>query len=436
MIVRLRGEFNQDEFIQNISNVINEYVGDTHTVKGSLYLNLFDENGEEVDYFKNGKSLELVIQSKRKKKKLNSEDILKIKELLEKGQTAKEIADLLNTSSQSVGKMKKEIEDSDGLELPFIPKDEMNEYMFFEYEFSGMKEIDERLKMIGVAKTELGSIEKVYSIEPFCSQNNISYYGKYFEEPFVTKEAFSNRSNIKFSGLEEGIGFVRDHRIFVLSGEFTLIYDLRRVLEENGFKYFSDEDDLPNGLCSELKLKKGKVPENTYLDKEIGFYLGYIGNGLKLIGVYEQEKILSAANLRLVDDEELRRDFGKKLFNINNLGNYIPKTYGVRTILEPYGIDKDGNGIYRTIKPLYEFFGLIENIEKSDFLVDPFKMSKLKIELKKNNTPLNEIMPDGMTEDYLLVYKKGKIPEEIKDKYSLFLAKKELEENFKKESEK
>jgi len=423
MIIKFTGEFTKEELMKEFEKKLDEYVPTNWTCRGSFYLNFYDEDGQDVDWIdkKTSESLKVSVQSSKKRKALSVKEIEKIKELLEQGKEPSEISDELKLANSSVKKAVNEIEElgTNGT-LPILTKADFNEYMFTESELEIKKYERMSPQEVGLYKNKKGKLEVIYSFEDYFSKRpSLSLFKDMKTVPTHFIQSIYIRKYIDLS--PEELSFVG---LVYFEHGLSPILDAKKIFEQKGITLFENQESIGN-YVEESALRTFK--KNQYEGKEIGYYIHTFRDGDKTIRpVYDLESLYKEYNLRLISDDEIEKENGKTLFNPHAVHSYFPASYGVKNELEPYGFNAEGKEYRRTKRPLYEFFGLIDETTNDHYAVVPMKISKLRTLLRDNGTKLDDIKPLGMTKDYLLVYDKQSIPQEIRDEYDVFLEKKLL----------
>lgn len=429
VIIRLKGSFDKKEFLKSIEDALDTYVEESMTMKGSLYLNLFNEEGESIDYFdQRGNSLEITLNSKKKKKKVSLKEITMIQDLLKQGVEVDEISNILEIANSEINKTVKKIVNLDDTNsLPFIKIKDLDEYMFLESDVKiKNSEFKKLIKEIALYKNRKNDLEKVYSIREFCESKNLIFIRELSSsrKPYVPVSVLKkNKFEHLLEGEEcKGIGIYDDYK-----KQLMTLFDLEQLLTKIDLKYFREDELTKEFSVNSVKgLKKSQI-----IGEESGYTITPSRFGeIKLTPVYDIKKLYKKYGIKLISDVEVNEKLGKTIFKAFGIASYYPNTYRVKEELEPYGFDLNGTEYHKLKKPLSEIFGLIEkkDILNNDFLYDPLKSSKLNLLLKNSGTALGDILPDGITEDFLLVYRNGKIDNDIIEEYSLFLKNRELKE--------
>lgn len=417
MIIRLRGEFETDKFIEAIDSTIKEYVDEGIKIKGSLYLNLFNEAGDEIDiYDESGKSLEVTVTNKKKNAKMTVNDIARVKDLLAQGLTEDQIADALELSNE-VAKDSIQTAKPKGstMVLPILKKKQMNQYMFLKSELE-INEYEEAIKEVGLWRNTLNKLEPILSVEEYCSEHDLMFFKNHAElyGTLMMKRSLGKRDE-KVEGM-----VIRG--LLLHNGLLEEVFSLEEFLNTIGIPY------IPYDEVKIRKLHVGEVKGFTkeqLFNQKVGVTLIRHKDWVETNAVFDVPSLCEKYGYALISDEELETGRGKTLFSPQDVDYFYPPSYGVKEELTPYGFHQDGKQYFKTKKPLYEHFGLIEkeDIKSTDLCVDPFNMFRLRMVLSGTPLDLNDIKPDGMTENYEMVYRKGKIPIKIQKVFQQHLKK-------------
>jgi len=426
MIIRFKGEFTKEELLQAFEEQLDQFIQKDWTCKGTFYLNIYNEKGSEIDLIdtKTNESFELTVRSPKKRKALSVTDIEKVKDMLAQGMDPSDIANQLKIADSSIKKATTqltELEESGDDSLPLLKKTDFDTSMFTESEIDIARYNDWNPEKVGLYKNKKGKLELVYSFQRYFEEINASIYRDIHSMPhyFVPVSAFDFCKDL-----------IKDvtkmYGVLLTEKGLEMIIDVRDVAKAHNITYFESEDDGEEFVSSYYL--KNILNKEQYIGKEIGFYIPTYSRPRDcfVIPLYDQQALFKENGIHYITDDEIEQYVGKTLFKTNAVQNYYPSSYGVKNLLELYGYTSEGTKYYHPICPLYEHFGLIEEVLDTYYVVDPTKATKLRTLLRDNGTKLDDIKPLGMTKDYLLVYDKQSIPQEIRDEYNAFLEKKLL----------
>ena len=377
MKIQLEEPMDKNTFLNAISDFLNEFPDDI-SVSGEL----------DLDFFQRGKPIRLCLR--------------KIEEVKAVGLSKKGLESLEETAYLEA----KLFTD------PMQPEsDTLKPYHFFESDVEGGERFTE---VIGIAMNEQGKEEKVLSVESYCEQEGIPFipYDELIKIPHIVTEQNIRRSVVK--GLFEEAAPYALTKVF---RKLELAYRGNEVLENNGLRYISWTE--LEGTWYEYGGVKGLTAEQLQTVEPAYTIPRVLLFGDPIEPVYLKEEAYEQNGYVRIEEAELKREKGTTLFSANGLRNYFPNTYGVEKELIPYGYSDNGTLYSKLARPLYDIFGLIpkEDIGAHDFLVRPNETKTLRKLLSEHGVSMSEILPDGMTKDYQLVYRGDKIPLSVKVEY-------------------
>lgn len=379
MKIQFKGQFDQKDFLKAVSQMFEMFNGDDRTVSGCMELNVF-QDGKPLDLWSQEGDfpVEVTVHASRVPTRISEEEV----------QT-----DTVLTS--------------------------LNPYEFMKGE---LVEVPPYAEVVGKSLNSFLELEDVLSVEKYCKANNLQiYYYKYIRSIVI----LMTETTVKRSELERLFIKSKPIGLTLVKGHMERIYDVVQILEENEIPYipYKEIDLFEMGIGEVIGLTDEQL---NHL--EIGYTIDegmFIGCTIK--PVYLKRAAYEKNGLRFIEESELSKEKGNTLFHYQTLHMYFPGSYGVRSELEPYGWAGNGSFYHQTKQPLYEKFGLLkaEEIGEEDFLVHPRDSMKLRNLLKKSSILLDDIQPDGMTKDYQLVYRQGKIPSPVIGEFQSYLNEKQ-----------
>ena len=379
MKFQFNGPFNREEFLKAVSQMFDMFIVDDSSVSGCMELTLY-QDGKPLD-------------------KWSQEGAFPVEVTVHSSQ------------------------------VPTFSREEVQTVTVFNslnpYEFSEdvLVEASPFAEVVGKYLNSYGELKDVLSVEKYCKTNNLQVYN---HKDIRWNHNLLTERNAKKSELKRFFKNSHPVGLTLSNGQVMQVYDVVQVLEENEIPYIPYEEinlyEMGIGEVKGLTKEQLNHLDIGYtIDEEMVF-------GCKVKPVYLKRDAYEKNGLRFIDEQELLKEKGSTLFHYQTgVHSYFPRSYGVESELKPYGWAGNGTFYHRTKRPLYEKFGLVkvEEIDRDDFLVHPTDSKKLRNLLKNIGMMLDDIEPDGMTKDYRLVYRHGKIPSSVIREFQSYLSVKQ-----------
>ncbi|PGK52197.1 hypothetical protein CN918_30880 [Priestia megaterium] len=424
MKITLKGQFMKQEFLQAVSDQLNEYMDEDMTINATLYLRFKDAEGKKIDWVdKNENSLEVTINKSTYQKTNTLEQVKQVYIAYREERKSTTIATELEMPLANVEQLYQEFKELQiNPSIMFISREELTPYMILGSELNIENAANmEKVEWVGVTLVGGLRLEKVYSIQFYCQDQGLGFQ-KQIDKQYTL---YLTKKEVEERGLSHLSKVTRPHGLTIKNGDILFFYDIEKLLNENGLKLF-EGSNAPEG---HVKLHVNGLTAEQIERHEVGYIIERSLLKRKFIPVYHPATLYNFYNVRILSKEEIEERKGITLFTNHRLTPYFPKSYDIKGEMKVCGYDEEGKEYVEPIRPLYEKFGLIESSElkPDDLALNTRYTKKLQGLLKKEGIDINNVYPDGMTEEHKLVYRASRIPKQVIAEYKKYEREKEAD---------
>jgi len=414
MKVTLKGSFTKQDLIQAFAEEVENYMDEEMTGSATIYLRFRDDEGKSIDWVdENKNSLEVTVTPQSFKETRIRNRGISILEGYQNEKTSTAVANELEVPLAQVETLYQQFNE---LQLPssisIIPSEQLTTYMLLEREVNMEDEVNhEKLEWIGITIVDKLHVEKVYSVRDYCMKHKIGYQ----ENIYKQEDLLLTKGEAERSGLRSFTQTTEPHGLTLVDGNFDFFYDANRLLKDNDLTLFKGSR-APDGYV--IGQVNGLTPEQVK-GQEAGYIVKRSIVRRDFIPVYHPATLYKMYGVRVLSEEEIEERKGTTLFTQHRTTPYFPKVYNVQDELKIAGYDEEGREFTEPSRPLYEKFGLLtgDDIQPGDAVVKTRYMKKFQGLLKEVGIDINKLYPDGMTQDYQLVYRATRIPKETIEAY-------------------